>query len=254
MERLLFITLGTNKYATLAKECIESFNNNLTFDRNKYKVDYLLLTDRHQLAVWQHIPDNVMVRYTQHLPWPLVTLTRWHIFLTYRELLEEYHYVYFINSDLRPEPGLNIEELLPQQGYDLVGVSHPGFDHLSNDNKTVGTFEINKKSIAHIDGWTDGGVTTIIDGLTNRYIIGAFQGGMVEPFIDMCEILKDWTDKDLSNNIIPIWHDESLKNAYAQKCREFQVLPPTYCQPQNWPSLGKTRILKLEKNHAQIRS
>lgn len=254
MERLLFITLGTNKYATLGKECIESFNNNLEFDRNKYKIDYLLLTDRHQLAVWQHIPGNVMVRYTQHLPWPMVTCLRFHIFLTYQELLEEYDYIYFINSDMRCQPGLNLEELLPSY-YGLVGVAHPGFSHLPLQSNGLpgGTLENNPQSQFFLEK------SPLPQPITNKYVIGAFQGGKREEFIIMCQMLKAIIDIDLQNNIIPRFHDETAWVYYSQ-LYGVDVLPPTYCQPEikdnDWPVFGPgpTKILKLRKDHAQIRS
>jgi hypothetical protein len=32
------------------------------------------------------------------------------------------------------------------------------------------------------------------------------------------------------------------------------ILPPTYAQPQSWPSFGATKIMHLDKNHLEMRA
>ena len=46
------------------------------------------------------------------------------------------------------------------------------------------------------------------------YVTGAFNGGTSKDFLKMTSIIKEWTDIDLKNNIIPLWHDESMLNKY----------------------------------------
>lgn len=251
MESILFIFIGTGKYWELAKAGIENWDNNL--QKDGYQIDYLLLTDCHPKAVWPQ-NERSMVRYAPKLPFPLPTLLRYHFFLEHLDILEQYDYIYFVNADMRVQGTWSVKELLPQDGFDLVGVSHPGFDRLSNKDMAVGTFEINPKSTACIEGWTEGGVTKINDPLTPKYIIGALQGGRKFEFIQMCQILRQRINQDLTNNIIALWHDESMMNSYAQYNRPFQVLPSNYCQPEGWESFGPTKILKLRKNHQEIRS
>jgi histo-blood group ABO system transferase len=69
----------------------------------------------------------------------------------------------------------------------------------------------------------------------------------------MCSTLKHRAEEDLRKNYIALWHDESYMNRYMVENPPTLVLPPTYAQPENWPSFGETKIMHLDKNHLEMR-
>ncbi len=245
----MFVWIGTGKYCELAKAGIENWNNNLIKD--DYTVGHLLLTDRHSASLWYGLQPLATIRYAPHLPFPLPTLLRYHFFLENIDILEKYDYIYFVNADMRIQGQWSVKELLPQEGFNLVGISHPGFHTLEGAR---GSFEINTNSSASLAHIVSGHGITRVNGLTDKYIIGAFQGGKAKEFLTMCDFIKIAIDRDLKKRIMAIWDDESYMNHYAQTIEKFQVLLPTYCQPEGWDSFGPTKILKLNKNHKEIRS
>ena len=248
----MFIFIGTGNYWSLAKDAVDNWNQNLLI--GDIKVDFLLLTDRHPRSVWDSIPYHCMIRYAPKLPFPLPTLLRYHFFLENLDILENYDYIYFVNADMRIQGKLDIKELLPQKEYNLVGIQHPGFT-VTKEAPITGTFETNPNSTSRLEGWKlANGIVLLNVFLTPAYLIGAFQGGRSKQFIDMCKFLKENIDIDLKNRVLAIWDDESHLQRYAQTMKKFQVLPPTYCQPEGWLSFGPTKILKLQKNHEEIRS
>ena len=62
----------------------------------------------------------------------------------------------------------------------------------------------------------------------------------------MCATLKDKIDKDLLENIIPVWHDETALNWYVIN-QDPLILPPTYAYPEHCDGEAIKRSL-VEKN------
>ena len=46
------------------------------------------------------------------------------------------------------------------------------------------------------------------------YYAGGFNGGSTKRFLEMAEVLADRVNKDLENDVIALWHDESQMNRY----------------------------------------
>jgi hypothetical protein len=91
-------------------------------------------------------------------------------------------------------------------------------------------------------------------GIGSRYYQNCFQGGDGKQFLEMCKTLQARIESDLRNNYIALWHDESYMNRYMVEHPPTKELPPTYAQPEHWPSFGPTKILHRDKNHTEIRS
>ena len=68
-------------------------------------------------------------------------------------------------------------------------------------------------------------------------------------------------EKDLQNNIIPTWHDETALNRYFLEHEPEIVLTPSYHYPENhssyiakWrPHKFSPKIILLDKDHKAIR-
>ena len=84
------------------------------------------------------------------------------------------------------------------------------------------------------------------------YFAGGFNGGTSKAFLNMSREIKDRVNKDLENNIIAIWHDESQLNRYLID-NQPKVLSPSYCYPESWDLPFEKKILALDKNHKEIR-
>jgi histo-blood group ABO system transferase len=120
---------------------------------------------------------------------------------------------------------------------DRVATQHP---YLYN---TRGTPETNPKSLACIS-----------EAEQMQYFAGGFNGGSSEEFLKMSKTLSENIDRDFSNNIIAIWHDESHMNRYFVDNPPTKILDPGYCYCELTNIPFKRRLLALQKNHNEIRS
>ena len=64
-----------------------------------------------------------------------------------------------------------------------------------------------------------------------HYVQGGFFGGPSSEFLKMSRILRDWTAEDIRNGIIPVWHDESMLNAFLSD-KQYDVLPRDIMLPE----------------------
>lgn len=160
----------------------------------QYDKTYFLFTDHQNLK----LPANVVYVPTAHEPWPYITLKRYHFFINQKEKLKDFDYIFFMNGNLLFTTKIG-SEVLPTKGQGLMVTIHPWF----RERKELFTYETNPASKAYIS--PDEGF---------HYFTGAFNGGTAEAFLEMSETIKEWTDIDLKNKIIPLWHDESMLNRY----------------------------------------
>lgn len=192
-KKVAILYISTGKYIT--------FWNNFYTEMEKYflprhKKTYFLFTDHDDIKV----AENVEKIHQDQLPWPYITLKRFHFFDAIKEKLKEYDYVYFLNGTMLPITEIN-EEVLPTKEQELVFAMR-GADFGRKNIKWLRYCRI-KKSVSYIA--PDEG---------KYYVIGGLNGGTSEAFLRLINVCKKWTDIDLKNNIIPGWHDESYLNRY----------------------------------------
>ena len=171
-----------------------------------------------------------------HEPWPNPTLKRYHVFDKYKEELSKMDYLYYCDADMRFFSKIG-EEVIPDTETELVATEHPGFF-----GGRRGTYESRKESTAYVSE-KEGGI----------YFAGGFNGGTSKAFLKMSEEIKNRIDKDLENDIIAIWHDESHLNRYMID-NPPKVLNPSYCYPENWAIPFEKKLLALDKDHTEIRN
>ena len=74
----------------------------------------------------------------------------------------------------------------------------------------------------------------------------------------MAEVLADRVTKDLENDVIALWHDESQMNRYLIDNPPTLSLTPSYCfaeeQMQNPDYPYEAKIIALKKDHHELRS
>lgn len=230
--RIAFLTIATNKYTHFAQDLYNSIN----IYRNNYPIDLICFTNKAD-SFSQSGLTKLQTIDTNHIPFPMISLLRYHYYASQAKLLSWYDYIYHIDCDMLLTDYLS-DEFLGER----VCVIHPSYTHPQFPSQQF-PYDRNEKSGAFIPY-----------GYGDRYYQNCFQGGSSNEFVTMCKTLQIRIEQDLRNNYIALWHDESYMNRYMAENPPTKELPPTYAQPENWPSFGSTKILHRDKNHTEIRS
>ena len=188
----------------------------------RHEKTYFLFTDHDDLQV----PNNVVKIHQDQLPWPYVTLKRFHFFSQVSEELSKFDYIYFLNGTMMPLREIN-EEIFPTEEQAIMVTLHPGYFRSRQSHRP---YDRNRKSKAYIPS-NEG----------EYYAMGGFNGGTGKGFLKVIKTLKEWTDIDLKNNTMPVWHDESLLNryllTYMKENGKPLVLLPEYAIPETGHSM-----------------
>lgn len=68
----------------------------------------------------------------------------------------------------------------------------------------------------------------------------------------MCEVIKKWTDEDLKNHTVPVYHDESYLNRFILQDKSVWCVLPrkTFCTPPKAIKQRQQAVIVLkEKRH-----
>ena len=187
-------------------------------------------------------PDVTFVK-IQKQGFPGDTLFRYHYFCAIEEHLSECDALYYIDVDSFVNMDVG-DEILPTDDKPLVAVAHPGFYNNYTPTAPLGTPESRKESTAYVDPSES----------RPCYWMGGFNGGTKDAFMKMSRVNKDNIDKDMENDIVALWHDESHLNRYLISNQEsVMTLLPSYGYPESWDLPHPKKILMLDKNHEEIR-
>ncbi len=178
---------------------------------------YFVFTDKNE--IYGENFENVERFLLQAQPWPLITLLRFHTFLSIESKLVQCDYLMFSNANIVCCTTITPEEFLPriENGEKLFVTKHPGYYMKKNFEFP---YDRNKYSLAYIP-WNCG----------SDYVIGAMFGGTSKAFISMSKTLRARIDEDLKKNIVAKWHDESHLNRYIIGRTDIRFLHPKYCYP-----------------------
>lgn len=216
----------TGEYFVFWKEFYESYEK---FFLKECKKTYFVFTDYEKS--YFDVP-NVEVIYQKKLGWPYDTLMRFEIFNRVESRLKEFDYIFFMNANMKCVTDITVEEFLPIKE-ELLFVQHPAF---YNKNRRQFTYEKNSESKAYI-GKREG----------SCYICGGVNGGKSDAYIKLIQTLKSNIEKDLENNIVAVWHDESHINRYMIDHDDYKILGPSYCYPEGWSLPFSPKILVRDK-------
>ena len=210
------------------KEFYESFEKNFLPD---YEKRYFVFTDSDRIFA----DDNDRVKRVKidQMPWPLITLLRFSIFLKEEKELKKCNYLMFSNANMICNETITKDEFLPRENETLSVTIHPGY---YQKNKIEFPYERRKCSTAYIP-WNCG----------THYVIGAMYCGRSEAFIEMSKTLKQNIEKDLKKNIIARWHDESQLNRYIINKAGVRILGPMYCYPYGMGVNYQKKIYAVSK-------
>jgi hypothetical protein len=157
-------------------------------------------------------------------------MLRFKMFNQIKEDLIKLDFLFFLNANMLFISTVG-EEVIPNQSCDfLCGVNHPGYF-----NKNKDTFPYERRTESSV---------CIIDG--DSYFQGCFFGGKSDSFMNMSKVLEDKIDLDLSNDIMPIYHDESALNWYFKNINPL-ILNPGYAFPESSALDFEKKIIQRNK-------
>lgn len=190
--------------------------------------EYFLFTD----TIVKNDDKNIHVKKIDKSPWPINTLLRFEYFLTVKEELKNFDYIFFFNANALFTSDFT-HELLPDGNNDgLIGVIHPGYKNKIFIRKP---FEKRKNLTCHLS-WIYNGV----------YAQGCFNGGATNKFLELIETCAKATRNDLKKNLIAKVHDESYLNWYFSKFNP-KLLSEDYSWPEVYGYRSKAVIIMRDK-------
>lgn len=217
--KCLALYVATGPYLAFFDGFYESYMKNFL---PGVKKEVLLFTDDLDIVMNQSGKEGVTVAYIDALPWPLPTLLRYHHFVTHSEVIEQFDLVYFFNAnaEIRKEIGI---EVVPSVDQELTLVRHYGFTKTQVSGPDKYPYCRNSLSQAYIPL-----------GEGYHYVMGGFNGGRPDRFLEMSRAIVSCINLDLKSNIIPVWHDESYLNMYCHQMGMgvMNVLTPEYGSDQ----------------------
>ena len=222
--KIAITTIATGKYDVFVPSLIDSCEKYFLPNLEK---KYFVFTDSDKILS----SDKVVKVNQSKLGWPYDTMMIFHMFSSIEKELEKFDFVFFMNANMEVV-SLVSKDILPTEAESgLVATHHPGF---YKEGPNLFTYERNHKSNFYIPF-----------GSGKNYVQGCFNGGRSREFLRMCREIKERIDADLSNKIIPIWHDESALNWYLLD-KNPKILHPVYAWPE-FISLKKKEILDMAK-------
>lgn len=231
MAKVAILYIGIGKYIDFWHGFYESMER---FFLPKSQKDYFVFTDTQSIDYQEC--NNVHKIEQENLGWPGNTLYRFRMFVTIKEELEKFDYVFFINANTVCLREICEDEMF-HTGEDLIIVRHPGY---WNKKAYEFPYERRKKSLAYM-AYTEG----------NLYAFGAINGGKSKAYIEMIVELSKRIVEDEKNHIIAVWHDESHLNRYVYEKQNIKILSPLYAYPEDcpleWDIQGKPKIMLLDK-------
>ena len=224
-KKVGLLLIATGKYDVFIRPLIESAEK--WFLKN-HDVTYFLFTDSKE----EFENPKIVKIFQEHRSFPMPTLLRYHTFVVNQSVFAEMDFLFYSDIDM-----LFVDEV----GDEILGrrvfTQHPGF------YGQRGTPETNRKSLAYVGKKEK-----------MQYFAGGFNGGTKEEFIRMSTVIDNNIQKDLENDVIAVWHDESHLNRYAIDNPPTKILSPSYCYGESMDIPFKKKLIALDKNHQALRN
>lgn len=229
--KVALCVIATGKYRHFVGQLIDSADLHFV---PGHEVEYFAFADCPPFS--GRDPERRQINFypTDHAPWPLPTLKRYHHILRAAGHLAAFDYIYYIDVDMQMVRTVG-EEIFG----DLVATIHPGY---CESPRHAFTYETRRDSRACIK-FPQG----------HRYYAGAFQGGRSSIYLAAMRDLVEAIDDDASRGITAVWHDESHWNRYLVDHPPTVELSHEYCCPDGWRK-DTQKIIIIGKNAAEWRT
>jgi hypothetical protein len=241
------LTVATNIYIDYWKDMIFSFDQAID---NKYEVVSHLFTDQPNQAmrIGSKLKNiKLKVHQVDSYVWPEATLLRYKMFSNQSSLLRE-DILMHLDADMfvhsNPIP-LILESCSIS---DINLVSHPGYWRKSFNRRSISEVVKDLKDKSRLMGsiqkkprgsWETNPTSMAYVPEENRshYVCGGTWFGNRTALLDLISDLAVLTEIDISNGIIPIWHDESMLNRWAS-LNPHGLLSPSLCYVDEYRHLN----------------
>lgn len=231
-KNIAFIFIGTNKYIDFFPQYCESVMEKFTPGIEKH---IFAFTDDPAHTIFQQ--EGVTAFLIEHKGWPYITLKRFEFIMKAKDKLKEFSDIIFMDADMVVEATIPDEFLNAYEYY--FGVHHPGQFMYG----PVCEFETNPKSKAC--------VTKSIND--TQYRQGCFWGGKNPHVLEMIGQLEGNVNKDLENDIVAAWHDESHLNKFFTDNEDKVVtLKAGFAYPEMWKMPTEKYIIHKDKNMTEF--
>jgi hypothetical protein len=236
MNDVAIVFIGTGRYLNFLPQYWQKIEEN--FLPNSSKTIFAFTDGQLDTP-----PENVVSFKQKHLSWPYITLLRFEIINKIQDALKTFDYLVFMDADTLVVDKVTEEEFFSDKPF--FGVHHPcHYLKMPPHDKFPGAFETRTDSLAGVSEDDD----------TSVYFQGCLWGGKVPDVIGMIEELASRTKKDLENDVIAEWHDESHMNKFfAERRSKVHVLGPQFAYPEVFKSHCNfdPKIVHLAKDNSQ---
>jgi hypothetical protein len=228
MNKVAVLYICTGEYWVFWKDFYLSYEK---YFLKASEIHYYVFTEAENLEGEEN--PRVHKIYQEVMGWPNDTLLRFKLFMSIREELEGFDYLFFMNANCKCVAPITEEVFLPTQEEGLLVVRHHSY--YNKDNRQF-TYDRNPKSRAYIPM-----------GEGEVYVFGAVNGGTSSAFLRMAEELERRTDLDLEDGVVALWHDESHLNRYIIDYPNYRLLSPSYGYPEDWDLPFEPKIITRDK-------
>ena len=237
LDNLAVVFIGTDKYLKFLPKWYQTCEEKLVPNVPK---QYFGFTD----GQLEGTPENVSLYKQEHLPWPFITLLRFSTILKAKEELSKYDWVLFLDADMVIVDTIKPSDLFGTKPY--IGVHHP-CHYLGMDphTKAPGAYEQNPKCEAYVD---------VSKSLPPVYWQGCLWGGKVPQVCAMIDELEARVNRDLENDIVAVWHDETQINRYfLERTQDVHTFDSSYAFPEVFESHCNfsPKIVHLAKDNSK---
>jgi len=226
---IAILYIGTGNYSIFWKDFYESSEKYFLPSKTKH---YFVFTD----TEINQSSQNITTIFKKCEGFPNDSLFRFKMFLSIKESLKQFDYIYFFNSNMLFLELIS-ENFLPKknsQENGLIGVLHPG--HFSKNHFWY-PYDRNKSSKAYIP---------YVKNKKYNYFMGGVNGGLSNDYLRLIETCANNIEEDLKYNYIAKYHDESHINKYffENNCK---IMPSEYGWIEGKSSYNSIKILIRDK-------
>ena len=220
--------IGIARYACFWTEFHDSCESLFAKDAEKH---YYVFTDKEEEIA---SGERVEVFHQDDMGWPCNSLLRFKMFRRIKDRLADNDYLFFFNSNAKFVKPVAASDILPQDEDFSALCMETSPNSINNESR--------HQSAAYVPR-----------GAANAYFSGALNGGKATPYLELIARCDEMVDTDLRNGIMPVWHDESVLNAYLFG-KTVRRLSREMGKPANWSKPKNAKIILRTKENTLGRS